>query len=371
MGWASGTLPSRLFRMKRVLKVFFVLVLWSVFVYGAAAVDILPKSFAGWMQSDNAAVASRAQQFDSSNAAVFNEYGFTQGETATYTRPDGRKLTVKAAQFKDATGAYGAFTFYRDAEMKTETVGTKAASANSRILFFRSNVVVDATFDRVTGMSAAELRELAGMLPEAKGTAGNLPNLPEYLPKKNAEENSAKYILGPQALAATKTPLAAELINFNTEPEVLTQTYTTTDGPLTLMLVQYPTPQIATERLRAFQAPNAANGFAIRRTGPILVAETGNIGSNEAKNLLNAVNYEAEITWNEATSVSKKDNIGNLLLAIFALIGILLLIGLVFGVFLGGIRVLASKYMPGTVLDLPENAEILQLHLDDHPSSNK
>ena len=55
--------------------------------------------------------------------------------------------------------------------MKSERIGTKAASANERILFFRSNVLVDATFDRVTGMSAAELRELAGMLPEAKSPA--------------------------------------------------------------------------------------------------------------------------------------------------------------------------------------------------------
>ena len=62
--------------------------------------------------------------------------------------------------------------------MRTEQIGTKAASANERILFFRDNVLVDANFDRVTGMSAAELRELAGMLPAAKGPAANLPTLP-------------------------------------------------------------------------------------------------------------------------------------------------------------------------------------------------
>jgi hypothetical protein len=353
------------FPYKPILIVLF----WSATVLSAAGQNILPKSFAGWTQAGSPVVATQAQQLDSANAAVLKEYGFTTEETANYTRPDGRKLTVKAAEFNDSTGAYGAFTFYRDAGMKAERIGTKAASANERILFFRSNVVVDATFDRITGMSAAELRELAGMLPEAKGTAAILPNLPEYLPKQNAEENSAKYMLGPQALAANKTPLSGDVVGFNFEPEILTQSYTTADGPVTLMLVQYPNPQIATERLRAFQAANTSNAFAVRRTGPILVVESGKITSDEARNLLNSVNYEAEVTWNEATSVSKKDNIGNLLLAIFALIGILLLIGLIFGVFLGGIRVLASKYMPGSMLDLPENVEILQLHLDDHPSS--
>jgi hypothetical protein len=334
-----------------------------------SAQNILPTTFAGWTQTGDVQVTTQPAQANSAYPEALSEYGFAKAETARYTRADGRKLTVNATQFKDATGAYGAFTFYRDPAMKSERIGTKAASANEHILFFRSNVLVDTAFDRVTGMSAAELRELAGMLPEAKSSAANLPNLPEYLPKENAQDNSAKYILGPQALAASKTPLPAELVGFNFDPEILTQSYATGDGPVMLMLVEYPTPQIATERLRAFEA--FGNGLVARRTGPILVLESGNVGSSEARKLLNAVNYEAEVTWNEATSISKRDNIGNLLIAVFSLIGILLLFGLVFGIFMGGIRVVVSKYFPGTVLDVPENVEILQLHLSDRPTADK
>src|SRR5208283_363246 len=209
--------------MKRILKPMVVLALLGAMASATSAQNILPKSFAGWTQTGDLKTTTQPAQADAAYPAVLNEYGFTTAETANYARPDGRKLTVKAARFKDATGAYGAFTFYRDPAMKSEQIGTKAASANQRILFFRSNVLVDAAFDRITGMSAAELRELAGMLPEAKSTADNLPNLPEYLPKQGAVENSAKYILGPQALAATKTPLSAELVNFSVEPEILTQ----------------------------------------------------------------------------------------------------------------------------------------------------
>ena len=115
-----------------------------------------------------------AAKADAAYPAVLKEYGFADSETVTYTRADGRKLTVKAARFNDATGAYGAFTFYRQPAMKTERIGTKAASANQRILFFRDNVLVDANFDRLTEMSAAELRELAGMLPAAKGCGRQL-----------------------------------------------------------------------------------------------------------------------------------------------------------------------------------------------------
>jgi hypothetical protein len=46
------------------------------------------------------------------NAAVLKEYGFVRLEKAGYTRDDGRNLTIKAAVFEDASGAYGAFTYY-------------------------------------------------------------------------------------------------------------------------------------------------------------------------------------------------------------------------------------------------------------------
>ncbi len=334
----------------------------------AAAADnpaLLPKSFAGWTEVGQAQTTVNPAQVDAAYPAVLQEYGFTDSESATYTRDDGRKLVLKAARFNDATGAYGAFTFYRQPAMTSEEIGTKAAGANNRILFFRSNVLIDANFDHVTEMSAAELRELAGLLPAAKGSADNLPTLPEYLPKKDAVANSAKYILGPQALLAAKSPLTAEQVDFSHDPEILMQDYTSKSGALTLTLLAYPTPQIAGERLRALQsAPLTPRTFLARRTGPILDVVTGAIGSSEAQTLLNSVNYEAEVTWNEATSVSKRDNIGNMILAVFALIGIILLISIIFGVFFGGIRILAKRMFPNKVFDRSDEIEIIQLHLE-------
>jgi len=327
----------------------------------------LPHSFAGWTLTGSVKATSNPAQADSAYPAVLKEYGFTDSETAIYTRDDGRKLTIKAARFGDATGAYGAFTFYRQPVMETEEIGTKAASANNRILFFRSNVLVDANFNRVTEMSAAELRDLAAMLPSAHGSADNLPNLPEYLPKKDAVPNSARYILGPQALLASHAPLTPEQIDFAVEPEVLYQDYTSHDGGLTLTVINYPTPQIAAARLKELESARQANGSALlaRRSGPLVDIVTGAVGSSDARDLLNSVNYEAEVTWNEATSLSKRDNIGNLIIAVFTLIGIILLISLIFGIFFGGIRVITKRLFPDKVFDRPETVGIIQLHLDE------
>ncbi len=148
---------------------------------------------------------------------------------------------------------------------------------------------------------------------------------------------------------------------------MLTQDYSSKDGQLTLTLVEYPTPQIAGERLRALQSAKKtnANSFLARRTGPILDVVTGAVGSSEAQSLLHSVNYEAEVTWDEATSVLPRNNIGNLIVGIFALVGIILLISIIFGVFFGGIRILAKRFFPDRVFDRPENVEIIQLHLEE------
>src|ERR1035437_3587333 len=252
--------------------------------FAADSNDFLPQSFAGWTKSGSVQSTTDPAKADAAYPAVLKEYGFADAETATYTRADGRKLTVKAARFNDATGAYGAFTFYRQPSMGTERIGTKAASANQSVLFFRDNILVEANFDRLTEMSAAELRELAGMLPAAKASAENLPSLPGYLPKGHAVENSAKYILGPQALVAQKGLLTPELVDFSHDPEILIQDFSSASGPLTLTLIQYPTPQIAGERLRALQSAeqSSPNSLLVRRSGPLVDVVISADGSSEA-----------------------------------------------------------------------------------------
>src|SRR5258708_21048171 len=75
--------------------------------------SILPQAFAGWQISQTARASADPAAADPVNAALLKEYGFTDFEAATYTRDDGRKLTLKAARFQDPSGAYGTFTHYQ------------------------------------------------------------------------------------------------------------------------------------------------------------------------------------------------------------------------------------------------------------------
>lgn len=324
----------------------------------------LPRQFDGWtLEKSSVKSGSDPAQADAADGPVLKEYGFANFEAAAYSR-NGRTMQVKAARFNDSSGAFGAFTYYVQPQMQRETIGDEAASNNKRILFYRGNILVDVSLEQVTAMSAADLRSLAEALPRPRGNASALPTLPGNLPKQSYVPRSARYIMGPVAVDRLGLPIPSSLINFGFSPEVEFAQYHTSNGNANLTLIGYPTPQIAAEQLKAFQSAGLSGGpFYFRRSGPLVAVINGNLPESEAQSLLASVNYDADVTWNQATKPNPRDNIGNLIVGVFMLIGVLLLIALIMGFAFGGVRVLAKKLYPNKVFDRPEDVEIIQLHL--------
>lgn len=356
------------FMTKRIQSVMLVCLLLAAGVLGQQTKSqkppILPHVFAGWEMTNSQSGIDPAV-VDPSSGKVLKEYGFTDFETATYTNGD-RKMTVKAARFQDATGAYGAFTFYRTPNMRPESIGALAASNNEKVLFFRENVLVLAQLDRVTAMSAGELRELAANLPAPGGVAANLPALPSYFPKKELEPNTAKFIVGPEALAMSGASIDASLLDFSKQPQIMTGKYDVDGNSADFMLIEYPTPQIAGERLRAIEAANATPGaFVAKRSGVLVALVKGPVPERDAKNLLGRVNYEADVTWNENAGNSKRDNIGNLVIAASLLAGVIFLISVVTGGLFGFGRLLMQRFFPERYAAHEHKVEIIRLHLED------
>jgi hypothetical protein len=348
----------------------------------AFSTAVLPAEFAGWQLKGEVARSSDPAAADEANAPVLKEYGFVRLEKAAYTRDDGRNLTIRAAVFEDASGAYGAFTYYYSDEMGEETIGGQAAFLNNRVLFYEGNVLVDAVFDRMSAMSAAQLRELAGLLPQAQGNKNNPPLLPTYLPKrafqKNFEKNTTKYILGPVALDRVGSPLPVSMVDFKSGAEVVMGHYAATAGDSTLMLIEYPTPQIAAERLRQIDASHQitqqqsgvqsmvdVGPFFDSRTGPIVVIAAGPLSKSEARSLMSSISYDVDVTWNENTYVSKKDNLANFLFNAIVLCGIVVGLALVAGIAFGGLRLIVKRFFPDSMFDRREAMEIISLHLED------
>jgi hypothetical protein len=342
----------------------------------AESPPILPKQFAGWQIQGVAQASKDAAVADPTNAALLKEYGFTDVESATYKSDDDRTLKLRAARFADASGAFGAYMFYVQPEMAREQIGDQGASFNQRVLFYRGHILVDAVFSQLSVMSAAGLRELAGVLPRPAGNAGNLPPILAFMPHHGYQANTEKYAEGPLALTAIASPVPADLVDFSAGPEVVLGQYSTSGGEATLMLIEYPTPAIAAEHLRRIDAAHHAaqpeagisavenvGPFFDKRTGPIIAIAAGPVAQSDAQTLLGAVNYDASVTWNENTYFDKKNNIANLLVNIILLCIIVGAISLAAGVAFGGVRVLLRRYFPGPVFGRSDHTEFISLDL--------
>jgi hypothetical protein len=325
---------------------------------GAAQSDVaalLPAEFAGWHREGAARVSTSARAADSAYAGVLEEYGFERLEEAAYTRDD-RRISVRAIRFQDTTGSYGAFTFYKRSNMQTEQIGDQGASAGrNRVLFYRGNILTEAEMDRITAMTAAELRALAAALPVPAGPEQRPPTLPTYLPPRDYIPHTAKFVFGPRALAHINAPLPAEVVGFERGAEAVLGRYQTAAGILDLMILSYPTPQIASQRLTAVEDhihklrtenPNAMPAqFLSRRSGPLVAVAAGSGTAAEANSLLAAVVYDADVTWSERVP-GERDNVGRLILGAFTLAGLLIVIMLVASLALGGFRALFFKLFP-------------------------
>ena len=122
---------------------------------------LLPDAFAGWD------AAEKPEDCDRSSATGQRECRGAEGiwlhgrHRQATTSAATETLSVQALSFQDVSGAYGAYSFYRQNGWPKADIGTGATSDNNRVLFWKGNTVVDATFSHVGPMSAAELRELA------------------------------------------------------------------------------------------------------------------------------------------------------------------------------------------------------------------
>jgi hypothetical protein len=347
--------------------------------------SLLPRVFSGWQLQPGSRLNSVPSKVDAGNAAVLREYSFVDSQQGQYTRGN-RTMTVKALRFQDATGAFGAFTFYKQPQMQPEKIGELAASAEARVLFFETNILVDVTLQRVTAMSAAELRSLADALPRATGQEARLPTLSAYLPRGKDDgfiANSENFIIGPTAMGKVDSPVPASLIDFGKSAEAATGKYKTLDGIGNMIVISYPTPQIAEAELKKIeewhakdeqQHPAAVDpqtglkpvlGWSARRTGPLLVVVAGAIEDSAAHDLAAKVSYDADVTFNEANPYDKKNNIGNLvyndMILVFIIVGFMGVVGFAFG----GFRIVARRFFPHRIVDRPESVEFIRLGLQD------
>jgi len=317
---------------------------------------LLPDAFDGWVASEPSKVLAEPSQADPTNAATLKEYGYQTGLSASYKR-ESDTLTVRALRFNDASGAYGAYTFYRQNGWPKETIGNGAASNHNRVVFWQGPIVVDATFSRIGPMSAGEMREIARQLPAAEGTVSMAPPILADLPKTSLDPQTTHYAVGPAGYEGAGGVLPPSLVGFDRGAETVTADYSLRSGQATLTIIDYPTPQIAQAQEKAIRAYLKAGSQAqpawpkpltdsdlasleVRHSGPLVAVVSGDAIPDDSHRLIESVHYEADLTAIPQSVESDVEKTSKLLFGI----AVLCLVGggaaIILGGFFGGGRAL-------------------------------
>jgi hypothetical protein len=341
---------------------------------------LLPDAFAGWDAAEKPKSVTDLAQLDNPNLSALKEYGCTGGVVANYKR-GGETLSVKALTFNDVSGAYGAYSFYRQNGWPKADIGTGATSDNNRVLFWKGNTVVDATFSHVGPMSAAEMRELAQGLPSPQGNRALPPPVLASLPQGSLDKQTTHFAQGPAGYAGAGGVLPAELVGFNLDAEAVTANYSLTSGPATLTLIDYPTPQLAEaqeKKIRAyikagsgaqpaFPKPLADSDQAsleVLHSGPLVALVSGDAIPDESHKLLAQVHYSADLTRMAQSKENEIVKTSQFLLGVAMLVIVGCSAAVLLGFFLGGGRAL-YRVARGKPASSVYEVEFIRLHLED------
>jgi hypothetical protein len=349
---------------------------------GAPAVQssLLSDGFAGWIAAEKPKAVADPTALDTTNVAALKEYGCTGGMVASYER-SGETLTVKAFSFHDASGAYGAYSFYRQNGWPKADIGTGGASDKNHVLFWKGNTVVDATFSHVGPMSAGELRELAKHLPMPQGNRALNPPILAALPQGSMDKQTMHFAQGPTGYSGSGGVLPPELVGFDKDAEAVTANYSLSSGPAVLTLIDYPTPQIAEaqeQRIRdyvkagkgaqptstkALQDSDQAS-LEVIRSGPIVALVSGDAIPDESHKLIVQVHYSAELTSMPQPHESEVSKTSRFLMGVASLVIVGCSAAILLGLFLGGGRAL-YRLARGRPVSSMYEAEFIRLHLED------
>jgi hypothetical protein len=264
------------------------------------------------------------------DSPVWEECGLAETEAAVYEN-GGAKFTATAWRLRDSTGALAAFDWQRNSQAAPSKVAALAVETPTTLLMAHGNYLL--FFDGYKP-AAPELDAVVEELRNVDTTA--LPTLPGFLPSENLVANSERYILGPVGLAEFDPGIPPSVAAFHLGAEAQLGVFHSPKGDMALAIFNYPTPQIAMQRIGEFEK---IPGAVAKRSGPFVAVVLSPPDSDAAERLLSQVRYQAAVTRDEYVP-TRRDNIGNLVINAFVLIGILLSFAVVSGLFAGGFRVL-------------------------------
>ena len=302
---------------------------------------------------------------------VDREYGVSRIERREYVLR-GEPAEVFVFETSDPSAAYGLFSFYVTPQMQAEP-GTRFTLYSSQVGFLaRGKYLVRVPRPPPEKFTENDFRALLLRIGGTGPGPKTLAKLPSPLPNGDLIPHSEKYILGPYVLRQLLPSFPADQVGFAQGAEVQVGQYNLGGSRPILILITYPTPQIARarfahlQRILPFDESEGPGRIYGRRSGSYVLLVTGAKSEKSAGKLLEHMESNREVTWDESppTEVPFALEVVNLILSNLMLIGII-----VVGAFGGGfliflVRWWIDRYHPQTMLARESDGGMIRLGLD-------
>ncbi len=302
--------------------------------------------------------------------AVDREYGVKSVEIRTY-QSGSRSVKVLIEPSADPSAAYGLVTFYRKESMPQvggvplAYMGSDGALLARGPFFFR---IPRAAADN----SDSDLKAIVLILANSHTPGEAKVTLPDALPHQGLVLGTEKYLLGEEAARRVLPYFRTDLLGFDQGAEVQSGNYKVGIGRATLLVIEYPTPQMSRARFGEMEKALALNqdhgpGSTYgRRLGSYVILVLNSGTQATAKSLMDVFKESGQITQHQPNITAK---------SVVIQMGQLILANLIFVMILGGIAVgggiafflaheFFKRWLPNTQWGSPDEATIIRLKLN-------
>lgn len=300
---------------------------------------------------------------------LLKECGFRSFWQGSFER-GARAVSVQILELGDSSGAYSLYSILAPPGGHPEPTGDQATLTDNDMWMWQDNLVIYIHDQKVSGKAKTQLLEIGREVSKLIQQHGELPNLVKRLPFHNQVSGSTRYAVGPQGFSELKIPLERGKLGLEMGAEVSIARYQfpTTEGQL--LLLSYPTPQLARKFYTDMKDarsllldPSPTNTIFSKRSGPLIAVLFGTLTEAEANTLLQAIQYSANLTWDELPPGEEVAAYLRRVKQSILLTGALLLFTIGAGVVFGLIRVAVKRWLPISIFDRPEQVELTQLRL--------
>src|SRR5260370_26536643 len=271
--------------------------------YSSAQQQVLPSHFSSWTCSPGA----EAVEFDRipNFSDLTKEAGLAENEFCDYFSGTA-KIHVDLQKYSDPSSAYEMYTALIRPDMHPSTLDKTSAVDGDRLFVLLGSSILQVR--PTPAISTADLDLLVNAV-SAHADQTPLPPIRAYLPP-GFTDGTQRYARGPaafrNAIASLRQDEFANLVSeagFNGNAEAMVAHYREGKDEAVLLLIDYPTPQLAEQHLRHLEqalSPVAKQArTTIERKGSLLSLVLRPSSAAYGDALRSSVNYETEVTWNE------------------------------------------------------------------------